>query len=222
MHWTLGLALVFIAYRGSPVLLNQGQPLSHPFGKHGRTNSTQPDRRTEQVPHGCTFSSQLRDHCPHRPWQVDAQRPSAGADGLGDRPRDAGPDSRRHGSGAGAGHHHQGARGAHDVQGEGRQYLSTKSDRHAGTCRFQLRSLAVSVLVRGRTAGGGRKPGCRGTDAGQRLSGHQSRPGDYSGHQQNRPAFGGHYPHAGSHRAGCRPGRDRCDSRQREDRAGRG
>jgi len=39
-----------------------------------------------------------------------------------------------------------------------------------------------------RAAGGGRLAGRRGADAGQRLPGHQPRPGNYSRHQQDRSA----------------------------------
>ncbi len=143
-----------------------------------------------QAPHGCPFPSQLRYHRPHRPRQVDAERPSAGAYRLGDRPRDAGPDPGRYGSGAGARHHHQGPRRAHDVQGPRRQHLPAQPDRYARPCGLQLRGLALAGLLRGRAAGGGRQPGRGGADAGQRLPGHQSRPGNHSRHQQNRPALG--------------------------------
>ena len=87
---------------------------------------------------------------------------------------------------------------------------------------LQLRGFALAGLVRGRAAGGGRQPGRGGADAGQRLSGHQSRPRNHSRHQQDRSALGRHSAHAGSDREGCGPGRDRCDSGERQDRPGRG
>ncbi len=104
---------------------------------------------------------------------------------------------------------------------QGRQDLPAQPDRYAGARGLQLRSLALAGLVRGRAAGGGRTPGRGGADAGQRLPGHQSRPGNYSGHQQDRPALGRYPAHAGGDREGRRPGRDRCHPGERQDRPGR-
>ncbi len=145
-----------------------------------------------KAPHGRPLPPQLRHHRPHRPRQVDVERPSAGTDRLSDRAGDAGPDPGRHGPGARAGHHHQGPRRAHDVQGPGRQHLPAQPDRHPRPRGLQLRGFALAGLLRRRAAGGGRQPGRGGADAGQRLSGHQPRPGNHSRHQQNRPALGRH------------------------------
>ena len=49
-----------------------------------------------------------------------------------------------------------------------------------GPRRLHLRGLAQPGRLRGRAAGGGRHPGHRGPDAGQRLPGHRGRPRDRS------------------------------------------
>src|SRR3982075_1433841 len=81
---------------------------------------------------------QLRHCCAYRPWQIDAGRPSdpdyrglAGA-------RDEGTSAGFHGYRARARHHHQGADGAADLSGQGRQDLHPQPDRHARPCPLRL------------------------------------------------------------------------------------
>ena len=61
-------------------------------------------------------------------------------------------------------------------------------------------------------------PGRGGADAGQRLPGHQPRPGNHSRHQQDRSALGRHRAHPGSDREGRGPGRHRRHPGERQDR----
>ncbi len=178
-------------------------------------------RASFSKPHGRSLPQKFRHHRPHRPRQVDVERPSARVDRLGDRPRDAGPDPRRHGPRTRARHHHQGPRRAHDVQGPRRQHLSAQPHRYSRPRRLQLRGLPLAGLLRGCAAGGRRQPGRRGADACECLSGHQPRSGNHSRHQQNRPALGRHRAHPGGHRKGRWVRRDGRYSRERQDRPGR-
>ena len=65
-----------------------------------------------------------------------------------------------------------------------------------------------------------RLAGRRGADAGQFLSRHQSRPRNYSGHQQDRSAKRRHPAHQRNDRRRRRPRRIRRRPDQRQDRAG--
>ena len=96
------------------------------------------------------FHPQFCHHRAHRPRQIHAGRPPAGADRIAHRARDAGPGARLHGPGARARHHHQGPRRAHDVHRAGRPDLSAQPDRHARPRGFFLRSLALAGLLRRR------------------------------------------------------------------------
>ena len=69
-----------------------------------------------------------------------------------------------------------------------RRDLRAEPHRHPRARRLPLRGVALAGRLRGRAAGGGRLPGGRGPDAGQRLPGLQQQPGDRPGHQQDRPA----------------------------------
>ena len=60
--------------------------------------------------------------------------------------------------------------------------------RHAGPRRLRLRGQPLAGRLRGRGAGGRRRPGHRGPDAGQLLPGPRERPRDRRRAQQDRPA----------------------------------
>ena len=99
--------------------------------------------------------------------------------------------------------------------------IPAQPHRHARPRGFFLRGLALAGLVRRRDAAGGRLAGRGSADAGQRLSGDQSRPGDHPRHQQGRSGQRRRGTHQGDDRERHRP---RCLGRaadQRQDRPGR-
>ena len=129
----------------------------------------------------------LLDHRAHRPRQEHAGRPAPapiGGDHPARVPRAA---PRRHGPGARAGDHDQGAGGGDQLHAR-RPGLRAEPDRHAGARRFPLRGLAEPGRVRGGDPAGRRHAGGAGADRGQRLPGGGQRPGDRAGAQQDRHA----------------------------------
>ena len=147
----------------------------------------------------------------YRPRQVDAGRPADPAHRRARSARNEGASARFHGYRARARHHHQGADRAAQLPGARRQGLHPQSDRHPRPRRFRLRGQPLARRLRGLAPGGGRLPGRRGADAGQRLSRDRRRPRDRAGAQQSRSAGG----RAGSGQEADR-GRDRARCLERD------
>ena len=135
-------------------------------------------RRDRHLPH-----PELLHRGAHRPREVDAGRPPAGADPHGRGPRHARAVPGQDGSGARAGHHDQGAGRAAAARG-----VRAEPDRHARSRGLHVRGLAVAGGVRGRRAARRCGAGHRGADAGELPPGARRRPGHRARAQQDRPA----------------------------------
>ncbi len=158
---------------------------------------------------------QLLHHRPHRPRQVDACRPVAGANRHSRDARHAGPAARHARPRARARHHHQGTGGAPRLHGARRAHLPAQPHRHAGARRLRLRGVALAGRVRGRRPRRRCLTGDRGADARQRLRSAGGGPRDHPRDQQDRPAR--RRPGAGppGDRGRHRPARRRRHPRQR-------
>ena len=75
----------------------------------------------------------------------------------------------------------------HYTAADGRE-LRPQPDRHAGPCRFLVRSHALARGVRRRAAARRCLAGRRGADARERVPGGREQPRDHPGHQQDRSA----------------------------------
>src|SRR5574340_51510 len=117
---------------------------------------------------------QLLHHRPHRPRQVHAGRPLHPALRRPVRPRNGGPGTRLHGSGARARHHDQGADRRPGIPGARRADLPAQPDRHAWPRRFLLRGVALAGCLRGGAAGGGCLPGSGSAKRGKLLQRHRA------------------------------------------------
>ena len=153
--------------------------------------------------------SQLFDHCPHRPREVDARRSLHPALRRIVRPGDERAGPGLDGPRARARHHDQGADGGADVPGTRRRNVRAQPDRHAGPRRFRLRGLALARRVRRRAAGRRRFARGRGADGRELLHGDRARRRSGAGAEQDRSAFG---------RPGTRDRRDRGHHRHRRHR----
>jgi hypothetical protein len=85
---------------------------------------------------------------PHRPRQVDPERPPDPVHRRPDRARDEGTGARQYGDRARTRHHHQGPDGPPELQGARRQDLYPEPDGHAGPRRLRLRSVALAGRLR--------------------------------------------------------------------------
>ena len=112
---------------------------------------------------------QFLDRRPHRPRQEHAGRSAPAAIGSDHPARVPRAAARRHGPGARARDHDQGA-GRGDQLHARRPGLRAEPDRHAGARRFPLRSFAQPGGLRGGDPAGRRHPGRAGADRRQRLS----------------------------------------------------
>ncbi len=148
---------------------------------------SQAGRRADSVMdrHGSLPHPEFLDHRPHRPWQVDAVRSHPRDHRSGPGSRHEGPVSRLDGPRTRAGHHDQGPERPRRLEG-----LHVPPHRHAGSRRLRLRGQPLVGGMRGRGAGGRRRPGDRGPDPRQLLSGARARPRDRRLPQQDRPPGG--------------------------------
>ena len=129
-------------------------------------------------------------HSPHRPRQIDTRRPSAGEDQHAQPARNAVAGARRHGPRTRKGNHHQEPRHPDGVHGPRRTAVHAQPDRHPGTRRLLVRSVARNRLVRRGAAGGRRHAGHSGADDFEPLPRRGARPGDHPRAEQDRHGFG--------------------------------
>ena len=161
---------------------------------------------------------QFFHHRAHRPRQVDARGPVHPALRRACRPGDGRAGAGLDGPRARARDHDQGADRRAFVQGARRPDLPAQSHRHAGPCRFRLRSLALACRVRGRPARRRRIARSRSADGGELLYGHRAGRHRRAGAEQDRPSLRRAGPGDRGNRGHHRDPGARRDALQREDR----